>query len=112
MVLSVDPPNTPGLQARAMQSERPSLEAMSAEAELGGGEERRKKQHAQGKLLARERLDALLDPGSFIELDKFKTHRCTDFGMSDKKFLGDGVVTGYGQVDGRQVFVYAQDFTV
>ena len=74
--------------------------------------ERVQKQHEQGKLTARERIDALLDPGSFIELDKFKTHRCTDFEMSGKQVLGDGVVTGYGQVEGRQVFVYAQDFTV
>lgn len=95
-----------------MLSERPSLVELNARAEAGGGAERVKKQHEQGKLSARERIDALLDPGSFIELDKFKTHRCSDFDMTDKKFLGDGVITGYGLVDGRQVFVYAQDFTV
>ena len=65
-----------------------------------------------GKLSARERIDALLDAGSFVELDKFKVHRCDDFGMGEKKFLGDGVITGYGLIDGRQVFLYAQDFTV
>jgi propionyl-CoA carboxylase beta chain len=65
-----------------------------------------------GKLTARERIDLLLDPGSFVELDRFKTHRCTDFGMDKKKIPGDGVVTGYGTVDGRQVFVFSQDFTV
>src|SRR5262249_46123881 len=70
------------------------------------------KQHQEGKLTARERIELLLDPGSFIELDKFKTHRADDFGMSEKKILGDGVVTGYGTVEGRQVFVFAQDFTV
>ena len=89
-----------------------TLASLNAKAEQGGGEERVRKQHEQQKLTARERIDALLDPGSFIELDKFKTHRCTDFGMQDKKFLGDGVVTGYGTVEGRQIFVYAQDFTV
>ncbi|HET6611730.1 MAG TPA: acyl-CoA carboxylase subunit beta [Kofleriaceae bacterium] len=81
-------------------------------AELGGGEDRIAKQHAAGKLTARERIDALLDPGSFVELDKFVTHRCADFGMGDHKILGDGVVTGHGTVDGRTVCVFAQDFTV
>ncbi len=81
-------------------------------AELGGGEERIKKQNASGKLTARQRIDALLDPGSFVELDKFVTHRCTDFGMQDQKFLGDGVVTGYGTVFGKLVYLFSQDFTV
>ncbi len=89
-----------------------TLADMNALAEAGGGAERIDKQHQSGKLTARERLDALLDPGSFLELDKFKTHRCTDFEMNGKKVYGDGVITGYGLVDGRQVFVYAQDFTV
>lgn len=89
-----------------------TLADLNALAEQGGGVERTNKQHEQGKLTARERIDALLDPGSFVELDKFKTHRCSDFGMDDKKVLGDGVITGYGLIDGRQVFVYAQDFTV
>src|SRR5438045_2546040 len=93
-------------------SPRDKLAALDAQAELGGGEERIAKQHEEGKLTARERIELLLDPGSFIELDKFKVHRCDDFGMQNKKILGDGVVTGYGTVEGRQVFVFAQDFTV
>jgi len=91
---------------------RDKLAALDEQAELGGGEERIEKQHAEGKLTARERIELLLDPGSFIELDKFKVHRCDDFGMEKKKILGDGVVTGYGTVEGRQVFLFAQDFTV
>ncbi|WP_044199437.1 acyl-CoA carboxylase subunit beta [Hyalangium minutum] len=91
---------------------RARLEQMEKQAELGGGADRIAKQHEAGKLTARERIDLLLDPGSFIELDKFVTHRSSDFGMGDKKILGDGVVTGYGTVEGRQVFVFAQDFTV
>ena len=81
-------------------------------AELGGGEERVAKQHAAGKLTARERIELLLDPGSFVELDQFVTHRCTDFEMGNQKFLGDGVVTGHGTVNGRTLFVFSQDFTV
>ncbi len=88
------------------------LDELNAKALLGGGEDRIKKQHDAGKLTARERIDLLLDPGSFVELDRFVTHRCTEFGMQEQKFLGDGVVTGYGLVDGRKVFVFAQDFTV
>jgi propionyl-CoA carboxylase beta chain len=91
---------------------REKLAALDAQAELGGGADRIEKQHQEGKLTARERLELLLDPGSFIELDKFKVHRGDDFGMENKKILGDGVVTGYGTVEGRQVFVFAQDFTV
>ena len=82
------------------------------EALQGGGPQRIKRQHELGKLTARERVELLLDPGSFVELDRFKTHRCTDFDMDKQKFLGDGVVTGYGTVDGRQIFVFSQDFTV
>ncbi|HET9752511.1 MAG TPA: acyl-CoA carboxylase subunit beta, partial [Myxococcales bacterium] len=93
-------------------SPREKLAALDAQAELGGGQERIDKQHQEGKLTARERIETLLDPGSFIELDKFKTHRADDFGMSAKKILGDGVITGYGTVEGRQVFLFAQDFTV
>ena len=88
------------------------LAALNQKAEQGGGEARIAKQHKQGKLTARERIEALLDPGSFVEMDKFKTHRCSDFGMQEQKHLGDGVVTGYGKIDGRKIFVYAQDFTV
>jgi acetyl-CoA carboxylase carboxyltransferase component len=82
------------------------------EAKLGGGEDRIARQHAAGKLTARERLDLLLDEGTFRELDALVTHRCTDFGMDGKRVPGDGVVTGYGTIDGRLVYVFAQDFTV
>jgi propionyl-CoA carboxylase beta subunit len=88
------------------------LERRNQAAVVGGGVDRIEKQHAEGKLTARERIDHLLDPGSFIEMDRFKTHRCADFGMQEKKIPGDGVVTGYGTIDGRQVFVFSQDFTV
>src|SRR6266852_1734196 len=88
------------------------LERRNREALLGGGEERLARRKAEGKLTARERVELLLDPGSFVELDRFKTHRCDDFGMEKKKILGDGVVTGYGTVEGRQIFLFAQDFTV
>ncbi|HEV8718115.1 MAG TPA: carboxyl transferase domain-containing protein [Candidatus Binatia bacterium] len=82
------------------------------EALQGGGPERIKRQHELGKFTARERVELLLDPGSFVELDRFKTHRCTDFDMDKQKTPGDGVITGYGTVDGRQVFLFSQDFTV
>ncbi len=88
------------------------LEEKDKQAELGGGSARIQKQHEMGKLTARERVSFLLDKGTFVELDKFVVHRCTDFDMDKNKILGDGVVTGYGKVDGRQVFVFAQDFTV
>ena len=81
-------------------------------ARMGGGAEAIEKQHQRGKLTARERLQLLLDPNSFEEIDAFRTHSCTDFGMAEKKFLGDGVVTGYGTINGRLVFVYSFDFTV
>ena len=88
------------------------LERMRAEARQGGGPVRVERQHAWGKLTARERLDLLLDPGSFVELDAFVTHRATEFGLDRQHFLGDGVVTGHGTVEGRLVFVFSQDFTV
>jgi propionyl-CoA carboxylase beta subunit len=88
------------------------LARKSNQALAGGGDERMAKQHAAGKLSARERIDRLLDKDSFVEMDRFKTHRCVDFGMDREKIPGDGVVTGHGRVNGRQVFVYAQDFTV
>ncbi|MFZ5471430.1 MAG: acyl-CoA carboxylase subunit beta [Myxococcota bacterium] len=91
---------------------RARLAKLEELAEQGGGPERIAKQHEAGKLTARERLELLLDPGSFCELDKLVTHRATDFGMAEKKIPGDGVVTGYGLVDGRKVFAFAQDFTV
>ncbi len=88
------------------------LAEMERAAELGGGQERIDKQHAAGKMTARERLGLLLDPGTFVEMDKFVTHRSYDFGMEKQKIPGDGVVTGYGHIDGRVVYVFAQDFTV
>ncbi len=88
------------------------LKKLRAEALLGGGQKRIDKLHSLGRLTARERIDLLLDDGSFEEFDMFKTHRCSDFGMHKQKILGDGVVTGYGTIDGRVVYVFAQDFTV
>ncbi len=88
------------------------LRRRGAEAEAGGGPERRARQHKEGKLAARERIELLLDEGSFEELDKFVTHRCTDFGMQEQKPPGDGFITGYGRIEGRLVYVFAQDFTV
>ncbi len=88
------------------------LEQMRVESQLGGGAVRIERQHASGKLTARERLELLLDPGSFVELDAFVTHRATGFGLSEEHILGDGVVTGHGTIDGRLVFVFSQDFTV
>src|ERR1051325_10428171 len=81
-------------------------------AEEGGGKERRERQHKEGKMSARERIEFLLDEGTFEELDKMVTHRCQDFGMQEQKTFGDGFVTGYGRIEGRLVFVFAQDFTV
>jgi len=85
---------------------------LEKQAELGGGEARIKRQHDAGKLTARERIDYLMDPGTFVEMDKLVMHDCHDFGMEKNRIPGDGVVTGYGMIDGRQVFVFAQDFTV
>src|SRR2546421_5330995 len=81
-------------------------------AEAGGGAARQQKQHKEGKMSARERIDFLLDEGSFEETDKLVTHRCTDFGMQEQKYYGDGFITGYGRIEGRLVFLFAQDFTV
>jgi propionyl-CoA carboxylase beta chain len=88
------------------------LQQLERQAELGGGEERRQRQHAAGKLTARERIDFLFDPGTFEEIDKLVTHRCRDFGMDRQVVPGDGVVAGHGRIDGRQVYAFAQDFTV
>ena len=88
------------------------LEELERRAELGGGEERRRRQHEAGKLTARERIDLLFDPGTFQEIDKLVAHRCRDFGMDELVVPGDGVVAGHGRVDGRQVYAFAQDFTV
>src|SRR5262244_1823689 len=87
------------------------LKKKEAEGQLGGGKDRIEAQHKAGKMTARERVDFLLDPGSFVELDRFVTHRCSDFGMQEKKILGDGVITGHGTIEGRTVFLFAQDFT-
>jgi acetyl-CoA carboxylase carboxyltransferase component len=96
----------------ASQDKIKKLIDLRAEAKLGGGEKRIESQHKKGKYTARERIDMLLDEGSFEEFDMFVSHRCTNFGMEKTKFLGDGVVTGQGTIDGRLVFVFSQDFTV
>ena len=88
------------------------LDEKRRRAALGGGQTRIDSQHAKGKLTARERIDLLLDDGSFEEWDMFKEHRCVDFGMDQSHIPGDGVVIGYGTINGRMVFVYSQDFTV
>src|SRR6188768_2868781 len=88
------------------------LEDKRAQARLGGGQRRIDVQHGKGKLTARERLDVLLDEGSFEEYDMYVTHRAVDFGMAEQKVAGDGVVTGWGTINGRQVYVFSQDFTV
>jgi propionyl-CoA carboxylase beta chain len=88
------------------------LKKRSRLAEAGGGAQRRERQHKEGKMSARERIEFLLDEGTFEETDKFVTHRCTDFGMGENKIYGDGFITGYGRIEGRLVFVFAQDFTV
>ncbi|PSP90383.1 methylmalonyl-CoA carboxyltransferase [Halobacteriales archaeon QS_4_66_20] len=95
-----------------MEERIEELQRLRAEARKGGGEERIEKQHERGKLTARERIDYFLDDDSFVEFDQFRTHQCTNFDMEDREVLGDGVVTGYGEVDGRKVFVFAHDFTV
>ncbi|HIJ84579.1 MAG TPA: methylmalonyl-CoA carboxyltransferase, partial [Magnetococcales bacterium] len=95
-----------------MQETVKKFECLRAEARLGGGLERIEAQHARGKLTARECIEVLLDEGSFEELDMFVEHRCNDFGMGKKRIAGDGVVTGYGEINRRKVFVFAQDFTV
>lgn len=96
----------------ALEEKLRRLEELRRESQLGGGAERLDAQHAKGKLSARERLDLLLDEGSLVEFDRFVTHRSTEFGLSDNKILGDGVVTGYGAIHGRLVYVFSQDFTV
>ncbi|MGD8684286.1 MAG: acyl-CoA carboxylase subunit beta [Chloroflexota bacterium] len=88
------------------------LHELRAQSRLGGGQARIDRQHEKGKLTARERLELLLDPGSFVEFDAFVTHRSYDFGLDEQRILGDGVVTGHGKIDGRLVFVFSQDFTV
>jgi propionyl-CoA carboxylase beta chain len=104
--------NRGGWESRRTADRIEQLKRISAEAEAGGGAERREREHQAGKLSARERIDLLLDEGSFEELDKFVRHRCVDFGAEENRPVGDGFVTGYGRIEGRLVYVFAQDFTV
>src|SRR3990172_8270747 len=96
----------------AIDEETSDLQRLKEQSRLGGGKERIEAQHARGKLTARERLNILLDEGTFQELDSLVTHRTTEFGLAKQKYYGDAVVTGYGRIDGRLVYVFAQDFTV
>ncbi len=105
-------PDSSSPKPTGSQAALAKLDEMNRLSLQGGGEARIEKQHKDGKLTARERIDLLLDPGSFVELDRFVVHRCNDFDMGKNKVLGDGVVTGWGLVDGRKVVVFAQDFTV
>ena len=95
-----------------MKKNLEELEIRKQAAKLGGGKNRIEKQHAKGKLTARERIEILIDEGTFEELDMFVEHRAVDFGMEEQKIPGDGVVTGYGKINGRLVYVFSQDFTV
>src|SRR5450759_5142499 len=104
------PRDIPG--SKTTQEKLEELHRLKEAATLGGGVKRIEAQHKKGKLTARERIDLLLDPGTFNELDMFVTHRSTDFGLDEQIIPGDGVVTGYGQIDGRLVYVFSQDFTV
>ena len=101
-----------GTQSQEYMNKREILEQKRQESLLGGGEDRIKSQHAKGKLTARERIHFLLDENSFNEIGAFVMHRSNDFGMQKQKFAGDGVVTGYGTIAGRLVYVFSQDFTV
>ena len=96
----------------AIEDRIKALAKLRDEAKLGGGSKAIEKQHERGKLTARERIAYFVDEGSFQEIDPFVTHRETDFGLGERKFTGDAVVTGYGLVNGRPVYLYAQDFTV
>ena len=99
-------------QNKTHQSETERLEALENRAEMGGGPAAIERHHQRGKLTARERLALLFDPGSFVEVNKLAESQSVDFGMQEKKVPGDGVVTGYGTIEGRLVFAYAQDVTV
>src|SRR5438045_8611765 len=96
----------------SLEQKLEELEKRKRESELGGGEARIERQHAEGKLTARERIALLFDPGSFQELDQLVVHRSNDFGMDAQRIPGDGVVTGYGTINSRLVYAFAQDFTV
>jgi len=95
-----------------MKDKIDKLSKLKEEATLGGGEERIKDQHEKGKLTARERIELLVDEGSFNEVDMFVKHRATDFGLDKQHFPGDGVVTGFAKIDGRPIALFSQDFTV
>ena len=97
---------------KTVQDKLRQLNEIRSKAQLGGGKVRIQKQHDKGKLTARERINLLLDKNSFVEMDMFVKHRCNDFDMEKQKFLTDGVVTGYGTIEGRKVMVFSQDFTV
>src|SRR5438876_6046920 len=101
-----------GVHASTTHDKIEHLRDLREQARLGGGERRIEAQHAKGKLTARERLDLLLDSGTFVEIGQFVTHRSTSFGLDSEHYYGDGVVTGYGRIDGRLVYVFSQDFTV
>ncbi|NIO36207.1 methylmalonyl-CoA carboxyltransferase [Candidatus Bathyarchaeota archaeon] len=100
------------MKKRTVEDKIKRLRELREEANLGGGKSRIEAQHKKGKLTSRERIELLLDSGSFMEIDKFMVHQCTEFGMAERKIPGDGVVTGYGTIDGRLVYVFSQDFTV
>src|SRR3990172_1932569 len=97
---------------KTLEQKYKKFDELNKQAEQGGGLDRIEKQHKSGKLSARERVEVLLDKDTFVEFDKFVTHRAKDLGADLEKFLGDGVVSGYGKIDGRLVYVFAQDFTV
>jgi propionyl-CoA carboxylase beta chain len=109
---AIEPPIEPMTTPTKHHDRLEELRRRNAEAEAGGGPERRERQHKEGKLSARERIELLLDEGTFEELDKFVTHHCDDFGMEKQKTSGDGFITGFGRIDGRLVYAFAQDFTV
>src|SRR5580700_1929713 len=100
------------IEHRKHEDRLEELRRRNSDAEQGGGPERRERQHKEGKLSARERIELLLDEGTFEELDKFVRHHCQDFGMEEQKPSGDGFITGFGRIDGRLVYAFAQDFTV
>src|SRR2546430_4970206 len=101
-----------GIHASTTRDKIDHLHELREQARLGGGEKRIEAQHAKGKLTARERIDLLIDPGTFVEIGQFVTHRSSSFGLENERYYGDGVVTGYGRIGGRLVFVFLQDFPV
>src|ERR1700687_4652096 len=101
-----------GIHASTTHDKIEHLRELREQARLGGGERRIEAQHAKGKLTPRERLDLLMDPGTFVEIDQFVTHRSTSFGLENERYYGDGVVTGYGRIGGRLVVVFSPGFTV